>query len=581
MGELIQDVRYALRRLRSRRRRLRSPPSSRSRSASAPTPRSSRSSTACSSGRCRFRIRIGSTRCTPPTGRRTLRAPCRPSTSTTGAPAAGSIEDLGGYFYAEGSTGVDLTGRGAAAALSAVFVTPGFFATLGVAPPSRPPAARGRAGPRRPRSRRDADRTGSGRASSARRRQSSGSTITLNGRAVRRCSACCRRDFRFPTDEADVFVPYSTIPDSGIPRLRPVRVLSVVARAKPASAGRGVSREMNAHRRAGSRRSIPEDRAWDARDRRAARTTSSPGPCSAGLLVLLGAVGFVLLMACVNVDEPAARAGRGRGREMAVRLALGARRGRLVRQLLTESLVLVALGGVVGLAVATRHLAGLLALGARQLPRAAEVAARRRRRRVLRSALALAERTAVRPRAGAAHVVARRAARCFATAAAAIGGPGQPARCARARRRGGRARHGARGRRGSDGAQLLALCTSTPASGPIICSRCSSRSTRPARRTPRHRRPPGRWRPGLAGYALALRQEVIEKVRDAAGRRVRRGGEGSAVPRQRRAQRIQICPAGPCRRTGSADRDGDSRERRLLRDHRRAQVDGREFTPPR
>src|SRR6185295_12333262 len=44
------------------------------------------------------------------------------------------IEDLGGYFYAEGSSGVDLAGRGAPRRLSAVFVSPGFFSTLGQTP---------------------------------------------------------------------------------------------------------------------------------------------------------------------------------------------------------------------------------------------------------------------------------------------------------------------------------------------------------------------------------------------------------------------------------------------------------------
>jgi predicted permease len=280
------------------------------------------------------------------------------------------LADLGGYFYAEGMSGTDMTGIGEPQRVDAAYVTPGFFPTLGVAPQI------GRV-PRDDEMVRGSNdrlvvlgydfwqRQFGGQASVIGRR------VTLGGESYE-IVGVMPRTFRFPGAHVEMYIPYSTIPDDAIPRIRPARILNVVGRLRPGVAIGQAYAEMNSITR-GLAEQYPENKNAAAADVVPLRD-SIVGKVRGTLFVLLGAVGFVLLITAVNLAGLVIARAMTRERELAIRAALGAERGRIAGQLFTESLLLALLGGAGGVVIAQIGGRLLVQLASGQLPRADDVA---------------------------------------------------------------------------------------------------------------------------------------------------------------------------------------------------------------
>lgn len=145
----------------------------------------------------------------------------------------------------------------------------------------------------------------------------------------------------------------------------------VIARLAPASTLSRAQQEMSTIA-ARLRRDHPQDNpAFDVRVVDLQRDLI--GDLRDYLRLLFGAVMFVLLVAAVNLASASLARGTARGREMAIRLALGAGRRRLIRQLLTESIMLALVGGVTGIGVAAWLVRVLVRLAPVSIPRPASI----------------------------------------------------------------------------------------------------------------------------------------------------------------------------------------------------------------
>lgn len=194
-----------------------------------------------------------------------------------------------------------------------------------------------------------------------------GRTITLSGDGVT-VIGVMPPGFAFP-EAGDVWLPLARNPlvDNG----RQVRWVDVVARLAP-GADLETAREETEAYMGRLARAYPEANAG-LRATVESLHTAIVGDVRPALWALLGGAGLVLLIACANIGNLLLSRASARRGELAVRSALGAGRGRLVRQLLTESLVLGLVGGGAGTALAVQLLAVFRRVGPAELPRLQEV----------------------------------------------------------------------------------------------------------------------------------------------------------------------------------------------------------------
>ncbi len=199
-----------------------------------------------------------------------------------------------------------------------------------------------------------------------------GRTVSLNGESYQVIGVMPSHFRDFFNRNAEIWSPLVFQPDQLTDENRTNEFLNLTARLKDGVTLEAALAEMRSIA-SQLKQQYPDNYAPDWSLSVTALSARATGDIRPALLILLGAVGFVLLIACANVANLLLSRAAARGKEIAIRSALGATRERLVRQLLTESAILSLAGGVVGLLLAYWGVRTLVAIDAGNLPRTDEI----------------------------------------------------------------------------------------------------------------------------------------------------------------------------------------------------------------
>jgi putative ABC transport system permease protein len=289
------------------------------------------------------------------------------------APGFAAYHELTRIFSSvsvEASWSANLTGEGDPVRLRGARVSGDYFHTLGV------PAALGRALlPEEDAPGRDHEvvlSDGLWKRLFGSQRSVVGSSVSLNGENYTVVGVMPPSFRDFSTRDVELWTPLALTPDYFVAANFTNEWLDLTARLAPGVTTDQAAREMRAFAEKLKRDnpgSFPEQ--WSLRVKTLDEIAT--GDIRPALLVLLGAVGFVLLIACANVANLLLARAAGRTKEVAIRSALGAERWHIIRQLLTESVVLSLIGGALGLVIAYGGVRALVAVNPGNLPRVDEL----------------------------------------------------------------------------------------------------------------------------------------------------------------------------------------------------------------